>query len=232
MHKTGALFLLAGFVLVVGGALARGGLATFTDSPSVTGNTFATDPCFPGTFGQDSFTDTTGTGLGSHVPETGGGWTSIVNSGTAIIDSNNAKSNASSEILWKVNATCDTSYDVSLDALTGSSVAGRCAGPAGRLVDANNYYRARLCGNGVVTLEKIVTGSATSLGTYSIPSFSTTTFYTIKLELTDSAKNVFVNGTQRISSADNAIAAAGAAGLRHDGGATMRSDNFLAQGLP
>lgn len=215
--------------------MTQGSLAVLTDQANVPNNTFTTAASFgcTGVFGQDSFTDVTGTALGSHTPEAGGGWTAVINAGTAIIDNNNVKSNSSFEILWRVNATpCDNSYSVSLDALTGSSLSGRCAGPVGRLVDASNYYRARLCGNGVVTLEKVVAGGVTSLGTFSITGFSTTTFYTIKLELTDAAKKVFVDGTQQISSADNALTAAGSAGLRHDGGATMRGDNFLADQVP
>src|SRR3972149_578561 len=120
---------------------------------SAPSNTFTTG-CW-GTFGQDSFTGTTGTGLASHTPETGGGWTAVNDAGTAIIDNNTVMSTSSTEILWKINATlCDNSYAVSLDAQTGSSVSGRCAGPAGRLVDANHYYRARPFGGGGVNVEK------------------------------------------------------------------------------
>jgi hypothetical protein len=184
-------------------------------------------------FAQDSFTDGTGTGLASHIPEVGGGWTAIDDSGTALIDASTEKSLSSSQILWRVNATpADNSYAVSLDVRTGSSVSGRCAGPAARLSDVNNCYRARLCGNGVVTLEKVVAETVTSLGTYTVPGFSTSTYYTIKLEVTDASKKVFFNGTQRISSADNSITATGGAGLRHEGGSTMRGDNFLAEQIP
>ncbi len=47
MRGLTALLFLAGLALVLGAALAKGGLAQFSAQATVTGNAFTTDPCFP-----------------------------------------------------------------------------------------------------------------------------------------------------------------------------------------
>ena len=47
MHKLSVLFFLAGLALVLGAAMAQGGLAVFTGQASVAGNTFTSAACFP-----------------------------------------------------------------------------------------------------------------------------------------------------------------------------------------
>lgn len=82
-----------------------------------------------------------------------------------------------------------------------------------RWTGTNNSYVVDLRGNGDVVLRKMVAGVFTDLGTYSIVGFLNTTSYKITLQVTDGAKNVFVDGVERISSVDNALTSAGQAGV-------------------
>jgi hypothetical protein len=78
-------------------------------------------------------------------------------------------------------------------------------------------------------LFKTVAGVNTSLGTFN-EALINGDERTIKLQIRDATKKVFIDGVERISSADNAITAAGRAGVRFSNAlaGNMEMDNFDA----
>ena len=91
-------------------------------------------------------------------------------------------------------------------------------GIMGRFVDTSNYYRAYINSvSQLLILDKIVAGVTTQLATFA-GGYVENTDYTIKLDLSGSAIKVYVNGTQRISVTDSALAAAGKPGFYTDYG--------------
>lgn len=174
-----------------------------------------------GSFLVDTFTDTTGVLLQSHTGETGGAWTKHPNANVSVdgvIEANrlrtNDPTNFSSEDAFYyasgVPATAQYTVEgvfrpitftnsepyiwgrLSTSALTGYSVAFDAAG---------------------IYLAKKVAGASTSLGTYAF-SPSTGVDYTVAEQLLDATKKVFLDGVERISSTDNAVTAAGRAGVQ------------------
>jgi hypothetical protein len=204
------------------------------DASAFTTNTFLSDiPQFAyegDSFVTDDFTDTNGTNIQSHYPSSGGvawagkgkTWVRTLETGTTEIQiknsgtraelnytagsnqqtfANNEKTAAS--VAYAVQATCNSG------AGTGGT-AFSSAGVIARYVDSNNFYVALLNNAGNVQLFKRVAGVYTNLGTVAVG----TTNATVKLQVTDAAKKVYVNGVLQITSADNALTAAGKAGLR------------------
>jgi hypothetical protein len=192
-----------------------------------------------GIFVQDSFADTAATNLTSHTGEVGATWTEHPNytaGGAAISDANRCRkltgtSQTSAHYASGTPAGVDYEVEADLVFLSSQSMS---IGVAARIdTGANTMYFARwLNASTRWELFKLVTGTATSLGTFS-DTFSSGT-KNLRLQCYDAAKKVFVDDVERISSADNAITAAGSAGLRDGstiaGGDTtgFHWDNFLA----
>jgi hypothetical protein len=180
------------------------------------------------TLASDDFTDTTGTELSAHTPTGGGSWTKSIGAGGDLIKITGNAAYPNCAVAWAVyyhSATpASAAYDVSLTNVAAG--AGSAIGPCGRVsTSADTYYFAWPT-TGVITLYKAVAGAFTSLGTYGASSAGDT----LKLQITDATKKVFVNGTERISSADNSITATGKAGLRAYGNSTgVTFDGWLAE---
>lgn len=187
-------------------------------------------------FGQDAFTDTNGTLLTSHVPDVGGSWT--LHTGTAgQIQSNRACASTAPSIHYNGGSPASAEYDVQADLFCIDNVPDEEWEIIGRVdTGAQTYYMVHYY-NGTDTwdLYKCVTGSFSNLGTFS-QTLSASTTYVCKLQIRDAAKKVYIDGVERISSADNAITAAGKAGLAFDttvstsGG--YHTDNWIAQDPP
>lgn len=189
------------------------------------------------TFAQDLFADGTNTAIASHTPDVGGSWVrpSYETATIIISDANRVRANSSSAATAYNNGSpASAEYDVQADIITLSVTNGR-ADVAGRLdTAAQTYYLGGFNGNGDNwQLFKCVSGSFTSLGTYG-DADSASRSRTVKLEIRDATKKVYVDGTERISSSDNAITAAGKAGIRFDAQNTPDNttehhvDNFSA----
>lgn len=126
-------------------------------------------------------------------------------------------------------------YDVEATfEFTGATFTGLLPGITGRMsTTANTFYMARMSPDGTSRwqLYKAVDGVFTLLGTYN-QVFTTGVQYSLRLEITDDTKKVFVDGVERISSTDNEITAAGRAGMRWvistANQTGLRIDNFTA----
>lgn len=170
----------------------------------------------------DSFTDADATPLGSHVSDSGHTWTlgtSVF--GQLYINASNELANTFSSLSWYyTSATPETAeYDIQCD-ISGS---GSTGGPNGRHSTSANtrYFVIYNSGAAQWELTKIVAGAKTILGTYA--GDAPTSPRTVLLQIRDATKKVFIDGAERISSTDNAITAAGRAGVE---GSTVNTDTL------
>jgi hypothetical protein len=182
------------------------------------------------TFVSDTFTDTDGTNITAHTGETGATWTrhGSATVSTSVINSNALSDGGSSnDICYASGLPAGVEYTVS--AVTSWPVTGAaCTGICGRMdTAANTFYMLRNTSATSLELFKRVAGTFTSLGTFTISSPVGTT-QTLNLEITDATKKAFQDGTERISSTDNAITAAGRAGLRGNGSSTTVGGIWLS----
>lgn len=185
----------------------------------------------------DSFTDADGTALASHTGETGATWTKHASyTGTYSIQSNRAYAGSGTGAYYASGTPASAEYDVQATVVVvtltdnNQSICARIATGANTLYMAR-HNRAAGGTNNAWELYKIVAGTATLLGSYS-QALSGGGSYTLLLEIRDAAKKVYIDGVERISSGDNAITAAGLAGVRSSVPASsttgMHLDDFSA----
>lgn len=173
-------------------------------------------------FGQDNFTDTDAVALESHTsPLDATTWTEhgSYTGGLTDIRGNRARTGTVPSLLYNSGSPATAEYTVEVDFYV-ATVAASVRAVAGRIdTAADTFYFAQIdmAGTGAWTVKlfKKVVGSNTQLSSaYTGPGNLTAgTTVNIKLELLDSAKKVYVDGVEQISSADNAITAAGKAGI-------------------
>lgn len=171
-------------------------------------------------FVNDSFTDTNGVLLQNHTGEVGATWTRhtsyTVNSE---IQANRAEASGNTSAYHASGTPATAEYDVSATVnfdLGGSDI---LAGVTGRMsTSVNTFYWAVHQSNGANqwVLYKVEAGSFISLGTWA-ENPGTGATRRVKLEIRTAAKKLYVATVERISSADDAITAAGLAGLRFQG---------------
>lgn len=183
------------------------------------------------TFVSDTFTAANGTNITSRSGEVGATWTSNAPSaGTFLIQSNRAYPSVVGNV-YASGTPATAEYTVECDYYIASATGS--SGPAGRIAPgANTYYYAyHNSPTNEWLLVKNVTGTLTTLGVW-VSAVTTGQTYVVKLELLNAAKKVYINGVERISSADNGITAAGRAGMRSGSANTSTTGrhmtNFLA----
>lgn len=187
----------------------------------------------PGSFVVDTFTDADGTNFVDHTPDTGSVW--VLREGTnggVISDANRVRSTTST--LTQVhNAASPASaeYDVAVE-LHWQSYGEWANGVSGRSdASANTHYYAYFYDTPAQwQLWKVVAGSYTSLGNFAEGAPANPS--SLVLEIRDATKKLYVGGVERVSSADNAITAAGHAGVKLYGSTSNTTgshlDNFAA----
>jgi len=177
----------------------------------------------------DTFTEASDTTLASHTGETGATWAKHASyAGTIRVigatDRIRQDAVSGGDAVYYASGTPATAeYDVQASLYVASNV--DFAGLCGRIDTAANtyylviYYQA----NGTWVLDKVVAGTATNLGTYT-QALTLSQSYTVKLEIRDATKKVYIDGVERISSADNAITAAGKGGVRINASSNSGTD--------
>jgi hypothetical protein len=180
-------------------------------------------------FVQDTFTDTNGTNLNSHTGETGATWTDGSRTGDLTINGNRVHYGSGTvPWLYASGTPATAEYDVEADFVAvGIPATPGNPGIMGRMATAaETAYLIRYIESGTGwQFLKAVAGGYTVLGTYN------TTLTSVKLEIRDAAKKVYLAGVERISSVDNAITAAGKAGITIAAGTSTNGnhvDNFVA----
>lgn len=175
----------------------------------------------PAPFMIDSFTDADATPLNLHfTSETAEIWSSE-STNYPIIYGNRA-AGEDTGVVYQARASSgpfvNEEYDVDIVVAKVGTPTYYHAAVMGRLSadEQNGYFASYYEERGVADTEllrlyKIVAGVETLLGSWA---GSVADGSTIKLEMRNASKKVLVNGTERISSADNAVSAAGYPGLR------------------
>lgn len=181
--------------------------------------------------------------LDAHTPDTvGTGWTIIEQTGgrdlriSGDIGAEELSGEAQNSVrsLYTAQGTYTVNdYDVEID-VTAADTGDDVAWLLGRVTDSSNYYGAGF----VVTagtdlwLVKNVAATVTDIASADADWAASAT---IKLEIRDAAKKVFVDDVEKISDADDALTSVGEAGVAlgniraadDDMGAAWRMDNFL-----
>lgn len=181
-------------------------------------------------FASDAFTDSNGTLLQNHTPTVGGLWTKLVGGTGADIEIHNNQATPSGDgvVYYNGGTPSGAEYDVLLtQKIAGSS--NYALGQYGRLSTSAETGYLAWSNAGAYFLYKAVSGSFTELGSWTTAPAANDV---VKLEIRNASKKVFVNGTQRISSTNNDVTAAGKAGLRCYGtSTTFYVDDFSADDL-
>jgi hypothetical protein len=191
-------------------------------------------------FVSDTFTESSDVALESHTGETGATWTvhSSYTSKLRILAANDelqTKATGTGSTAYYASGTpASAEYDVEQDVVFLSTSSDEVdLGVTGRMsTSANTFYHARHARNSNVwQLYKFVAGSATLLDSY-VQALTTSQVYSLKLEIRDAAKKLYVDSVERCSSADDVITATGKAGVRWNFGSAnrfnARGDNFVA----
>lgn len=168
------------------------------------------------TFVSDTFTGSDGTQLTSHTGEAGATWTLATGGADKLALASNRLSCAgtgySEALAYASGAPATAEYDVQFVYRINTSV------PADSYDGVEGRYQTSGGNNYLVSYETFfgrwkLSRNGTSLGTYT-QTLTPGTDYTVKLEIRDAAKKVFIDGTERISSADNTVTAAGKVAVR------------------
>lgn len=188
----------------------------------------------------DSFTDTAGLLLSSHKSDTDQTWVRHTPSGTgtaSITAANMIRRSGTGNAGYTVSATPDSAeYAVSATFTVRSSLSARL-GLTARVSPTSASYYSVIHDQGLHTwqLMKTVNGVSTILGQYPerLPAGAVRT---VKLEIKDASKKVFISNVERLSSTDNAISEPGMAGVYFSGKPVSDStgahlDNFTAENL-
>lgn len=185
-------------------------------------------------FGQDAFVEAgADQWLEDHTPDVGGAWVNLFpGSQTAYVetDTDNATGfSGSNPIYYVTGSPASAEYDVQAvmswpSTLAQQAVCGRIDPATGDFYGA--YYSSGDGGWSLYRVENISTFTLLDTAAFTP---STATPYTVKLEIRDATKKVYVNGVEVLSSADNVITAAGKAGLLLNGAGNGFFDDFLAQ---
>ncbi len=177
--------------------------------------------------GSDVFTNVNSTLLGNHTSSSGHAWVRHPSSaGNAIISGNTVRDQNGNEPLYYLNMVPPTSeYEVQID-VSGPSYA---MGPAARIDTAvNNAYLVYWSSGW--RLVRNSNGIGTVLGSY-VGDSPATAVQTVKLQVTNASKKVFINGIERISSSDNIITGTGMAGIGFSGVTSDFGDNFTVSSI-
>jgi hypothetical protein len=190
--------------------------------------------CAQTSFVLDTFTVGANTLLEAHAPNTGGAWTRQVGGSGITINAaaDNARNVANND--WNVytNATTAPAAQITMGATVTftNTNANNYVDLFGRgSVSLLNAYSVRLAANGAVTLTRWTGGAATTLAAGTVTIALNTPIQLI-LSLKNASKEVDVNGTAIVSSADNTVAGAGivALGMNSNNAAQLILDDFFA----
>lgn len=182
----------------------------------------------------DAFTDTNGTDLVSHTPDTGTSWTEAADgSGNRNIEvqSNEAAPDATETqtgIWYTAQGTYPSAeYDVLAD-FPSVGVSPGVAGLIARWTDSDNNYTLLVNSNAGddILIVKRDGGTQTILAQADNDHGSPVS--DVKFEIRDAAKKAFIGGSEILSTADNAVTSTGEGGLGF--GATGGTGGFGIRG--
>jgi hypothetical protein len=201
----------------------------------LTGTFAAVRPaCAQTTFVQDHFTVGANTMLEAHAPNTGGAWTRQIGNNGIILNAaaGNARNVGAGDWNIYTNATIAPNAEI-VEGITvtfTNANANNFVDLFGRAsVTLLNAYSARLGADGTVTLTRWSGGAPTTLAT-AVVAVTLNTQISFQLSLKNASKQVWINGVNVASSADNTNAAAGlvAIAMNSNVAAQNITDDFFA----
>lgn len=182
------------------------------------------------TFVSDTFTDTNGVVLTAHNSDIGMTWAGSV----MTIQSNQVTFGTFGTAVC-FSTRVPTSPDYSVQAtivFNGATRAASFGGVTARGSISSDYYRAMYDGDAEVwRLQKLASTVVTNLGSTFAMAYVQGASHTVKLTLTGTSLEVFIDGVSRITATDSTHAGIGRAGIYLEDGAgtvSLRADNFLA----
>ncbi len=138
----------------------------------------------------DTFTRTASSGWGT--ADTGQGWSIVGGSASDFAVSAGVDTITLTTVSATRRSFIDTTYtdfDYYIDITTSATATGGSifGGPTGRYIDSSNLYTARMefttANTLILTLRKVVNGTETALGTYTLPdTYVAGTYYRIRLQ--------------------------------------------------
>jgi hypothetical protein len=173
-------------------------------------------------FLSDTFTDSDGTWLQNHTPETGGAWAKRAGGSIGTIQSNKAESNAS----WYTNDATPggAEYTITAD-LHSPTDNNEYFYILGRFQDTSNFYMAEyISSTSTMKLHKKVSGVTTQLD--ALAEAWGTSSAEAKLELFTATKKFYKDSVEKLTTADDSLTDAGEAGFINGDDFTV--DNFAA----
>ena len=186
--------------------------------------------------GYDTFTEGANTALTSHTPDVGAGWSVSGSTWTVVaLTDTLTKTTGAADRARKGDDIGSDQMDVTADMATVGTT-GIQTGVCGRMTTADyvNQYEAYLAGDGLtvdLALDKVVSGTRTSLGTFDLNALSLAVV-SVKLEVRTAAKKVYAGGVERITTADNSLTGQQYAGVTGNGASATRNwDNFLSESV-
>lgn len=180
----------------------------------------------------DTFTEAANTGLLSHTPDIGNGWSVLYNT-TGLADpflvvaasgslEGGGDVNSAGAGVATDPAPTGPEYDIQLTLVKGEGLPETGTKPMGifaRAVDANNGYvwahYPNSHSNNAENIYIVQSGTRTLLASADYPETIPTTY---KFEIRDAAKTLYIDGAEFISTTDNTITAAGKCGIFNGGG--------------
>lgn len=175
----------------------------------------------------DTFTDSAGTALTAHTPDSGGSWTEHTSYSTGenlITDANRVRGNTADGCVgYHSFAPASADYDVEAT-IRQISDAGS-AGVVGRIdTGADTMYEMRYvaAGTNLWEMRSIVASVTSVLASYG-ETLSNGNERTAKLEMRGTTIKGYVAGVERTSATDSAISSAGKAGIRMGGGSATNT---------
>lgn len=170
----------------------------------------------------DTFNATSGN-LEAHTGEQGATWAkhpAAPSAASMVLTSNRRvrtnQAGAKENLYIASGVPAGAEYDVAFDLfVNGALGAGWDVGALARLdpTAETYYYGCYSKGSNRWQLNKCVAGTNTVLG-FSNATVTVSTTYSLKLQVYDAEKALWVNGTKLITSADNAVTGAGRPGVR------------------
>jgi phenylalanyl-tRNA synthetase beta subunit len=159
----------------------------------------------------DNFTAADTTNLSAHTADSGEAWTAVA--GAMLVNGNKVYPSTVTALYASAWTPASAEYDVEAEIEFKTVIATQAAYILGRYVDANNFYYCGVKADGKWVLGKRVASTFTELGAAATGPAGGNT-YTVRLEVRNATKTLFIDDVQTLQSADNALATAGVPAIR------------------
>jgi len=171
----------------------------------------------------DTFTEASDTNLAIHTPDTGDGWTEVENTGTgrsrvfeATDETHPSVDSINSRQIYTAQPDASTAeVDVIAKYISQGATSGSSSGIFARWADTSNSYFIAIKDTSLNPDDFIVKEVADVITDLTSGNNGDGAGTVFKFEVRDATKKLFAGGTERLSTTDNALTAAGNSGIWH-----------------